>query len=45
MQGRGVIPPAVRFDDNLHVAIERHEKTQRPLNGKLPELAAQTPRA
>jgi hypothetical protein len=28
MQGRGVIPPAVRLDDNVHVMIERNKKAQ-----------------
>jgi len=41
MQGRGVISVPVRLNDDLHILIERHEKTQKPLNGKLPEVPAQ----
>jgi hypothetical protein len=41
MQGRGVICVAVRLNDDLHILIERHEKTQKPLNGELPEVPAQ----
>src|ERR1017187_5300905 len=40
MQGRSVAP-VMRLDDDLHILIERHEKAQQALNGKLPELTAQ----
>jgi hypothetical protein len=31
----------MRFHDNLYILIERDEKAQKTLNGKLPEFAAQ----
>jgi len=31
----------VRFYDDLHILVERHEEAQKALNGKLPELPAQ----
>jgi hypothetical protein len=41
MQGRSVVSVPVRPYDDLHILIERHEKAQKTLDGKLPELPAQ----
>jgi hypothetical protein len=41
LQCRGVVSAAVRFYDDLHILIERHEEAQQSLNGKLPKLTAQ----
>jgi hypothetical protein len=41
MEGWGVFPATMRLHDDLDILIERHQKAQKPLNGKLPELPAQ----
>jgi hypothetical protein len=41
MQCWGIVSVPVRLYDDLHVLIERHEKTQKPFDGKLPKLPAQ----
>ena len=41
LQGWRVLGVTMRLDDDLDILIERHEKTQKALNGELPELAAQ----
>src|SRR5712692_7045602 len=41
MQRRSVISVAMGLHDDLHVLIQRHEKTQKALHGELPELSAQ----
>jgi hypothetical protein len=41
MQSWSVAPAPVRLHDDLDILIERHQKAQKALNGKLPEIAAQ----
>lgn len=41
MQSRSVISVAVWLYDDLDILVERYEKTQKALNGKLPEFTAQ----
>src|SRR5580704_958105 len=41
MQRRSVVTATVRLYDDLHVLIQRHEKTQKTLHGKLTELASE----
>jgi hypothetical protein len=41
MQGRSIAPVTMRFYRDFNILIERHEKAQKALDGKLPEIAAQ----
>jgi hypothetical protein len=41
MQCWGVVSVTVGPYDNLHILIERHEKTQKPFDRELPKLPAQ----
>jgi hypothetical protein len=41
MQGWRILRIAMRLYQDLNILIERHEKTQKALDGKLPKLAAQ----
>jgi hypothetical protein len=41
MKCRRVIPVPMRFYHDFNILIERHEKAQKALDRKLPELAAQ----
>jgi hypothetical protein len=41
MQGWRVLRITMRFYQDFNVLIERHEKTQKALDGKLPKLAGQ----
>src|SRR6202035_5666060 len=41
MQGRSIAPVTMRFYHDFNILIECHEKAQKALDGKLPEIAAQ----
>src|SRR5258708_4622841 len=41
MQGWGILRISMRLYQDFNILIECHEKTQKALDGKLPELAAQ----
>jgi hypothetical protein len=41
MQSWSVVSAPMRLDDDLDILIERHQKAQKALNGKLPEFASQ----
>src|ERR1035437_6642763 len=41
MQGWRILRITMRFYQDFNILIERHEKAQKALHGKLPELAAQ----
>ena len=41
MQRRSIAFASVRFYDDLHILIQRYQKAQQSLDGKLPELTTQ----